>query len=314
MSVRVMGAQLDVAGLERELAALGRVAGGRLGVCVQDSRGTACTRGTERFSLQSVMKMLVGIAVLDAVDTKGWKLEDTVVVRKADLSVFVQPLAKLVGDGEYKTTVGDLVRRGIIDSDSGAADVLVARLGGPAAVQAVLTKKGIRDVRLDRDERHLQTEIVGLPWKVEYVDDKTFQKAIAAEPDEKKAAAYARYQKDVRDTSTPQGMTDLLVKLFDGKLLSAKSTAFVLQAMKDCATGTDRLKAGLAPGWTLAHKTGTSSSWKGMAAATNDVGVMTAPDGTKIAVAVFVGDSRASEKQRAAFIAKVSTLTIQHYR
>jgi beta-lactamase class A len=87
-----------------------------------------------------------------------------------------------------------------------------------------------------------------------------------------------------------------------------------VQAMKDCATGTDRLKAGLAPGWTLAHKTGTSGSWKGMTAATNDVGVLTAPEGTKIAVAVFVGDSVASDKQRAAFIAKVSALAIQHYR
>jgi beta-lactamase class A len=310
----MMGAQLDVAGLQRDLDALSKTAGGRLGVCVQDAHGMACTRGSEQFSLQSVMKMLVGIAVLDAVDTKGWKLDDTVVVRKQDLSVFVQPLAKLVGNGEYKTNIGDLVRRGIIDSDSGAADVLVARLGGPEAVQAVLTKKGISGIRLDRDERHLQTEIAGLTWKVEYVDEKVFQAAREALPEEKRAAAYARYQKDPRDTSTPRGMTAMLLRLFDGKLLSAKSTAFVVQAMKDCATGTDRLKAGLAPGWTLAHKTGTSSSWKGMAAATNDVGMMTAPDGTKIAVAVFVGDSRAPEKQRDAFIAKVSALTIQHYR
>ena len=32
-------------------------------------------------------------------------------------------------------------------------------------------------------------------------------------------------------------------------------------------------------GWILAHKTGNSSAWKGVTAATNDVGILTAPDG-----------------------------------
>lgn len=314
MSVPAAGGQLDLAGLERELNSLGKAFNGRLGVCVRDAKGVACTRGTERFSLQSVMKMLVGIVTLDAVDNRGWRVDESVLVKKADLSLYVQPLAEKVGPGGYKTTVGDLVRRAIIDSDSGAVDILVARLGGPAAVQAVLTRKGIHDVRLDRDERHLQTEVVGLSWRPEYVDAEVLRRAIAAVPEKRRAEAYATYQKDIRDTATPRGMVSLLRSLGEGKLLSATSTEFVMQAMRDCATGTDRLKAGVPAGWTLAHKTGTSGSWKGMVAATNDVGILTTPDGTRISVAVFVGDSRATEAERAAVIAKVATLTGKNYR
>ena len=66
--------------------------------------------------------------------------------------------------------LGDLVRRAVVDSDSAATDVLVARLGGPPAIQRVLDRLGIGEVRFDRDERRLQTEIHGLVWRPEYVD------------------------------------------------------------------------------------------------------------------------------------------------
>ena len=64
----------------------------------------------------------------------------------------------------------------------------------------------------------------------------------------------------------------------EGKLLSVASTAHILQTMRECATFPDRLKGGAAPGWQVAHKTGTSGSWKRLTAATNDVGILTAPD------------------------------------
>jgi beta-lactamase class A len=64
----------------------------------------------------------------------------------------------------------------------------------------------------------------------------------------------------------------------------------------------------------LGHKTGSSGSWKGLAAATNDVGVMTAPDGTHLGVAVFIGDSKAPAEARSAAMAAVAAAAIRHYR
>jgi beta-lactamase class A len=109
-------------------------------------------------------------------------------------------------------------------------------------------------------------------------------------------------------------MAFFLWKLAEGDLLSKPSTDFVIKAMRDCKTFPDRLKAGVARGWQIAHKTGTSGSWEGMTAATNDVGILTAPDGSQISIAVFVADSRRSSAERAAIFAKISAAAIANYR
>lgn len=150
--------RLNSYALEQRLTDLIEHFDGRIGVCVQSNKEIACVRAEERFSLQSVMKLVVGFAVLEAVDNRGWQLDQQVIIRRKDLSLNVQPLARLVGASGYRTSIGDLVRRAIIESDSAAVDYLVGRLGGPGAVQAALKRKGVSGIRLDRDERHLQTD------------------------------------------------------------------------------------------------------------------------------------------------------------
>jgi beta-lactamase class A len=302
---------LVASALPEMLSQIGASIPGRVGACVQNDSGTYCTRGSERFSLQSVMKLLVGVAVLDRVDRGEWRLMDEVVVRREDLSLHVQPLAKLVGERGFATDIGDLVRRAVIASDSAATDVLLARLGGPAKVQELLRAKGLTGIRIDRDVRHLQTETLGLKWRPEYVDAAVFDRAVAATPKAKRAAAYRRYQADERDTATPQGMTTLLWELAHGRLLSPASTEFLLRAMRDTTTFPDRLKAGLAPGWSIGHKTGTSGAWEGVTAATNDVGILFGPRGERIAVTVFIGDSPASATERAAVMARMAAAAIR---
>ncbi|MBI4909775.1 MAG: class A beta-lactamase [Acidobacteria bacterium] len=313
LSIPICAAQLDRAGLEAELQALTRSFDGRVGACVQDAQGTACVRAGERFSMQSVIKMLVGVAVGDRVDHAGWKWEEPITIYKRDLSLAVQPVAKLVTDAGYKTTIGDLVRRAIIDSDSAAVDILIRRLGGPAKVQEFLTAKGITGIRLDREERQLQTETIGITWRQEFVDPVVLAKAIADIPEERRSAAYTAYKTDPRDTSTPRAMAAMLFDLQRGALLSKSSTAFVMQAMKECATFPDRLKAGLAPGWQIAHKTGSSGTWKGLTVATNDVGVIRSPAGEALSIVAFIADSRASQKDKAALMARISAAAIRHF-
>jgi beta-lactamase class A len=84
--------------------------------------------------------------------------------------------------------------------------------------------------------------------------------------------------------------------------------------MLECKTFPTRLKAGVPQRWEISHKTGTSGAWKGVTAATNDVGVLTAPDGTRIAISAFVADSSSSDEVRDKLIAKISALAAAHYR
>jgi beta-lactamase class A len=68
----------------------------------------------------------------------------------------------------------------------------------------------------------------------------------------------------------------------------------------------NRLKGMLPAGTPVAHKTGTGGTRDGVTSATNDVGIITLPNGKHIAIAAFVGDSRADEKTREAVIARAA--------
>ena len=58
----------------------------------------------------------------------------------------------------------------------------------------------------------------------------------------------------------------------------------------------------------LAHKSGSSDVDNGIAAATNDIGLITLPDGRRVAIAVFVTDSTADDATRIKIIARIGRL------
>lgn len=296
------------------LQAHAAAADGVLGACIVDRHGASCANGDRPISMQSVMKLLVGMAVLDAVDQGRLTLADEVLLTRDDVSVFVQPLEKQIGPDGYRTTVGHLVRAAVIESDSLATDWLIDRLGGTTQIQAYLDRKGIVGVRLDRDERRLQTEIFGLTWRSEFTDPDRLDAAIDAVPEDRREAAFRAYQNDVRDTATPRGLATLLYRLGEGQLLSEQSTQWILGVMGETRTFPDRLRAGTPAGWWIGHKTGSSSSWKGVVGVTNDVGVMRAPDGAVIGVVALLANASAPAAERAAAIAGVSRIAAQTHR
>jgi beta-lactamase class A len=76
--------------------------------------------------------------------------------------------------------------------------------------------------------------------------------------------------------------------------------------MTQTPTGLQRIKGLLPDGAVVAHKTGTSLTVDGVTAATNDVGLVTLPNGRHLAISVFVSDSRANKAVREEVIAKVA--------
>lgn len=290
---------------------------GRLGICALETTSTnpICVNGDQAFSLQSVMKLVVSVAVMDAVDRGKMRLADVVIVRPDDAGPGPQDFADFVkSKGQVKVTVEELIRRAIVDSDSTSIDILITRIGGVNAVQDFLRRKNIKGVRIDRNERDLQSETVGLSWHAAYADAQKLETAAANLSIKKREEAWQQYLKDPRDTATPVGMVTFLQALTTEQLLSKASTNKILAIMSATTTGPDRLRAGVPRGWSIGHKTGTSRSWKGMNAVTNDVGILTAPDGAKIAVAVFVAESKQSKEQRAGMIAKAAKIITGAYQ
>ncbi len=87
--------------------------------------------------------------------------------------------------------------------------------------------------------------------------------------------------RDVRDSSTPTAMLGLLRVIDTGGALKPESRLLLLDMMRRCRTGSNRIRGILPPGAKVENKTGTLAGYTG------DVGFLTTPTGRRIAVAFF---------------------------
>jgi beta-lactamase class A len=267
--------------------------------------------GKQRFPMQSVFKLPVGVVVLKQVDAGKLSLDQSVTVSRQDFAPLWSPLREEIKGNSGQFTVRELLERSVGVSDNTAVDVLIRLVGGPEQLTAQLRQMNISGIRVDRLERQLQPDCVGLTnFGPELADEQEYDAAVAKIPVAVKRAALERYLTDPRDTATPEEAIDLLAKLQSRQLLSENSTALLLKIMTDSPTGQQRLKAGLPQGWSIAHKTGTGPEVLGVGTATNDVGIITAP-GKQVAIAVFIAGSKAPIEKREQVMAQVAAAVVK---
>jgi len=296
-------------GLNDRIASLWRAFPGKTGIAVQriDGEWAIAQRGTDLFPQQSVSKLWVAMSVLDAVDGGRISLDQKVRIGLEDLVVFHQPLAARVrSEGSVTMSVRDLIETAITHSDNLANDSLLRTVGGPSAVRAFIAKKDLGSIRFGPGERLLQSGTAGLTWQQSYSLGRNFYTARAALPMATRQAAMDKYLADPIDGASPAAIASALTRLARGTLLSPESTDYLLGVMTRTHSGPKRLKAGLPPGWQFLHKTGTGQDLNGMTAGYNDIGIATAPDGTRYAIVVMLGTTTASIPQRMALMQAVS--------
>lgn len=275
--------------LESRIRSIGQSFNGDIGIAVQDVQTGWTTHfdGTTYFPQQSVSKFWVALTALDRADRGHLNLNSSVTVTRDDLTLFHQPIAKLVGANGYRTTLDSLLKRALQQSDNTCNDFVLWKAGGPEAVRSFLADKRIDGIRFGPGERKLQSRIAGMEWKPSMVGP-NFYKARSALPMSVRRTAFENYIRDPMDGATPLATVDALARLKKGELLSPRSTQKLLDIMTNTRTGPRRLKGGLAPGWSLAHKTGTGQVLSGAQAGYNDIGIVTGPDGRSYAVAVLI--------------------------
>ena len=89
-------------------------------------------------------------------------------------------------------------------------------------------------------------------------------------------------------------------------MLSPASSRLLLSIMGEAKTGPQRIKGGVPPGWSYLHKTGTGQDLPPRSTGFNDIGIMTAPDGTSYAVAVMIGSTTVAIPERWALMQAVA--------
>lgn len=275
--------------LQAQVAALGRGFDGKAGVSVVSLRDgwEAEWNGNVLLPQQSCSKLWVAISTMDAVDRGSVRLTDRVSFDRTDLTLFHQPIAAKILGGGHTTTLGDLMFTAITQSDNTANDKLMRSIGGPQAVRDTIARKSLGAIRFFDGERSLQSKIAGLTWSQSYSIGGAFYKARAALPMSLRRASFERYISDPYDGAAPHAIANALARLKKGELLSPASTDRLLSTMGRTKTGGLRVRAALSPGWTWNHKTGTGQELNGRIGGINDIGLLTAPDGTVYAMAIM---------------------------
>lgn len=301
--------------LEARLRELGSSFQGDVGIAVRDvdSGWTASWNGERYFPQQSVSKFWVAVTAFQRADAGDLDLSQEVTVRREDLTLFHQPIAQQIGANGYTTRLESLLFRALTQSDNTANDFVLRRAGGPEAVRAMLARHRIDGVRFGPGERLMQSQIAGLQWQPQYSVGRAFYAARSGVPLERRRAAFQSYIEDPVDGATPEGLVDGLARLRRGELLSSASTERLLSIMSQTRTGPQRLTGGLAPGWRIAHKTGTGQVLGSTQAGYNDIGILTSPDGRHYAVAVMIGRTSTPLPTRMALMQNVTRAVISYH-
>lgn len=262
--------------LQKQIEQIAAAAKGRVGVravLLETGESVGLEPGGQ-FPMQSVYKLPIAMAVLRQIEAGKIKLDQKVRVEKSD---FVRkgmrsPLRDENPDGA-KLTVSELLRLAVSESDGTASDVLLELIGGGAAAMNYLSEIKVADIIIANSEKEL-----GQDQKLQY-----------------------------KNWASPNGAVDLLRALEEKRAgFSELNKAILVKSMLESPTGPKRLKGLLPKDAAVAHKTGTSGTINGVTAATNDIGIITLPNGKSFAIAVFVSDSQADEKTREEVIARIA--------
>jgi beta-lactamase class A len=195
--------------------------------------------------------------VLCKVDKGELSLDQKVhVVRAKQDSATHSPMLKDHKEAEFDVTIRELIVYTVSHSDNNGCDILFGLAGGCGAVNDYLHGIGIKGISVAATEGEMKKA-----WDVQYTN-----------------------------WCEPAAMLQLLRDFYNNTMLSKASHSFLMKCLEEGSNPDTRIKGLLPKDARVAHKTGTSFVNNGVIAATNDVGIITLPDGRHFALVVFVSD------------------------
>lgn len=269
--------------LQNELTKIAEAAKGRVGVgaVLLETGDAAYLDRTGHYPMQSVYKLPIAMAVLKMVADGKLRIDQEVSIRPEDFvrQGFHSPIRNTNPQGTI-LPLSEVLRFSVSESDGTASDVLLDLAGGPTAVMSYLATIGVNDLIVADSEKSISKD-----WETQY-----------------------------RNWSTPEASVKLLRALYERRAgLNEQTSNVLLNLMTETETGDRRIKRGLPEGGTVAHKTGTGGTEKGITGATNDIGIITLPDGRHILLAVYVSDSPGSGAVREKVIADTARAVIEKW-
>lgn len=235
--------------------------------------------GDSHLPMQSVFKFHIGLTILDLVDQGKLKLDQKIKFSKEELMLNTwSPMRDKYPNGA-EIPLSEMLKVMVAQSDNNACDILLNKIGGVDIVQDYIDKIGIKDFQIVANEEMMHK-----------ITD--FQ--------------YQNY-------TTANAANLLLKKLYTEPILKKSSKDVMIKILEETTTKPTRLRGELPQNTIVAHKTGTSFTEHGKTAATNDIGVITLPNGQHIIVSVLVSDSYENDETNDKIIADIAKASWDFY-
>lgn len=250
-----------------------KAVGGRIGLYAESLKSSAkiAWRADERFAMCSTFKASLAACVLARVDLGEDALDRMVAYGEGDILDYA-PVAK-ANLAKGALPVAELCRAAVELSDNTCANLLLARIGGPAALTAFWRVTGDAVTRLDHNEPELNR----------------------TQPP------------DTSDTTTPAAMADSISRFIFGDVLSSASRELLTTWMRNCKTGTDMLRAGLPASWAVGDKTGNNGK-----DALGDIAVAWTQPARPLVICAYTQGGNASAAELHRLFADLGRLVAQH--
>lgn len=239
-----------------------------------DNQKIVSLNGDKHYPMQSVYKFHLALAVLNQVDQGKLKLDQKIFVKKSDLLQDTwSPLREKYPNGNVALPLSEILKYTVSESDNNGCDILFRLIGGTGKADQFIKKQGIKEISITGTEEEM------------HKDD----------------------QVQFRNWTTPKAANNLLKKFLEGKVLKKTTEDFLMKIMEETVTGPGKIKGLLPQGTLVAHKTGNSGVNKeGITAASNDIGIVTLPNGKKMLISAFVSMSKESDQENDKIIAALT--------
>ena len=252
-----------------------------VGIMNFEDGDTLMFNGKEHFPMQSVYKFHLALAVLNQVDKGKLTLNQNIFVNKSDLIPYLNsPIREKYPQGNVNLPLSEIIKYTVSQSDNVGCDLLFKLIGGPEKANKFIHNLGVKDVAILDPEVRIQND-----WSLQY-----------------------------KNYSTPFAAIQLLQKFHRQQILSKSSQDFIYKIMVETTTGLDKIKGLLPRKAIVAHKTGSYGKNKeGLTGGTNDIGIVTLPNGKQFAIAIFVSNSMEDEAKNDKMIAEIALVAWNYY-
>lgn len=252
-----------------------------VGILNLENGDTLTFNGRGHFPMQSVYKFHLALAVLNQVDKGKLTLNQNIFVSKTDMIPnLYSPMREKYPEGNMNLPLSKIIKFTVSQSDNVGCDLLFKLIGGTEKANEFIHKIGVKEVAILDPEVRIQND-----WSLQY-----------------------------KNYSTPFAAIQLLQKFQKEHILSKNSQDFLYKIMVETTAGLDKIKGLLPRKAIVAHKTGFSGKNKeGLTGGTNDIGIVTLPNGKQFALAVFVSNSMEDEATNDKIMAEIALAAWNYY-